>query len=80
MDNQIGEDSPENIRENDEEYNNSMDSSELEREKDGEFMTMLKSNNRKLVDNNRLDEVGYEPPGIASGWADSLDLMGLKEK
>ena len=35
---------------------------------------------RKLADNGKLDEVGFEPPGIGMGAIDSLDLRGLKEK
>ena len=57
-----------------------MDSFEQEKEKDGEFISFLKNNTRKLVDNGKLDEVGFEPPGMGMGAIDSLDLMGLKEK
>lgn len=72
------DESPERDRELDD--NESMSSAEAAREKDGQFITMLKDNTRKLVDTGRLDEVGYEPPGIASGWADSLDLMNVQQK
>ena len=57
-----------------------VDSFEQEKEKDGEFISYLKTQTRKLVDNGKLDEVGFEPPGIGIGAIDSLDLMGLKEK
>ena len=56
------------------------DSFEAEKEQDGEFISFLKSNTRKLVDNGKLDEVGFEPMGIQMGAIDSLDLLGLKEK
>ena len=72
------DESPERDRELDD--NESMSSAEAAREKDGPFISMLKDNTRQLVDNGRLDEVGYEPPGIASGWADSLDLMNVQQK
>ena len=62
------------------ENNEFQDSFEQEREKDGEFISMLKTNTRKLVENGKLDEVGFEPPGVGMGAIDSLDLLGLKEK
>ena len=55
-----------------------------EKQKDGPFLSMIKENTKKLVGDgtkkSRLDEIGIEPPGLAIGALDSLDLQGIKEK
>ena len=56
------------------------DSQEIAREKDGEHIAYIKDMTKKLVENGKLDEVGFEPPGIMIGAIDSLDLMAYKEK